>query len=64
MKLKVAILGSTGFIGKSLLNIISKNSNNFKVVFLSANKNYKTILKQAEKFKVENIVITNKVFCY
>ena len=62
MKLKVAILGSTGFIGKSLLNIISKNLNNFKVVFLSANKNYKTILKQAEKFKVENIVITNSKY--
>ena len=62
MKSKIAILGSTGFIGKALLKIISKDMDNFKVVFLSANKNYKTILKQAAKFKVKNIVITNNKY--
>ena len=45
---KIAILGSTGSIGKSLLNIISKDKNNFEIILLSANKNYKSILKQAK----------------
>ncbi len=57
--MKIAILGSTGSIGKSILNLIHKDPSSFKIVLLSANKNYKTILKQAEKFNVKNIVITN-----
>ena len=32
MKKKIAILGSTGSIGKSLLDIISKDKNNFEIV--------------------------------
>ena len=41
MKLKVAILGSTGSIGKSLLNVISKNKDKFLISLLTSNKNYK-----------------------
>ena len=41
MKKKIAILGSTGSIGKSLLDIISKDKNNFNVVLLTADKKYK-----------------------
>ena len=51
MKKKIAILGSTGSIGKTLINLILSNKNNFDVVLLTANKNYKTLLKQAEKLK-------------
>ena len=57
MKKKIAILGSTGSIGKTLLNIIDENKEIFQVNLLSANKNYKKILKQALKFKVKNIII-------
>ena len=57
---KVAILGSTGSIGKSLLKIINKNKKSFKIVLLTANKNNKVLLKQAIKFKVKNLIITNK----
>ena len=56
---KIAILGSTGSIGKSLLKIISKDIKKFKVVLLSANKNYIDLLKQANKFNVRNIIITD-----
>ena len=41
MKKKIAILGSTGSIGKSTLEVIKKNKKNFNVVLLSANNNYK-----------------------
>ena len=45
MKKKIAILGSTGSIGKTLIDIIDKNKKNFEIILLTANKNYKTLLK-------------------
>jgi 1-deoxy-D-xylulose-5-phosphate reductoisomerase len=60
MKKKIAILGSTGSIGKTLIEIIKKNKKNFHIVLLTADKNYKEILKQAEYFKVKNLIITNE----
>ena len=59
MKKKIAILGSTGSIGKSLLDIIEKDKKNFEIVLLTANKDYKNLLKQAKKFNVKNLIITN-----
>ena len=59
MKKKIAILGSTGSIGTTLLDIISKNKNEFKVELLSANKDYTLLLKQAKKFNVKNLIITD-----
>jgi len=60
MKKKIAILGSTGSIGKTLIEIIKKNKKNFDIVLLTADKNYKELLKQAEYFKVKNLIITNE----
>jgi 1-deoxy-D-xylulose-5-phosphate reductoisomerase len=60
MKKKIAILGSTGSIGKTLIEIIKKDKKKFDVVLLTANKNYKEVLKQVEYFKVKNIIITNE----
>ena len=54
MKKKIAILGSTGSIGKTLFNIIKKDKKNFEIVLLSADVNYKELLKQAKFFKVKN----------
>ncbi len=59
-KKKIALLGSTGSIGKSLIDIIKKDKKNFEIVLLSADSNYKELLKQAKKFKVKNLIITNK----
>ena len=60
MKKKIAILGSTGSIGKSLLNIISRDKKNFDISLLSTNKNYVELLKQAKLFNVKNLIIVNK----
>ena len=60
MKKKIAIFGSTGSIGKSLINIIKEDKKNFEVVLLSADKNYKELLKQAKIFKVKNLIVNNK----
>ena len=60
MKKKIAILGSTGSIGRNCLNIISRDKKNFKVELLTAKKNYKLLFKQAKKFSVKHIIITDK----
>ena len=60
MKKKIAILGSTGSIGKTLLKIISKDKNNFSILLLSANKNHRLLLKQAKNFNVKNVILTDK----
>ena len=59
MKLSVAILGSTGSIGKSTLSVISKNRN-YKIILLTTHKNSIKVLKQAIKYKVKNVIITNE----
>ena len=59
-KKKIAILGSTGSIGRSLLDIIKKEKKNFKIELLTANKNYKELIEQAKHFKVKNLIITDK----
>ena len=60
MKKKIAILGSTGSIGKILIEIIKKDKKNFDIVLLTAGKNYKEILKQTKYFNVKNLIITNE----
>ena len=56
---KIAILGSTGSIGKTLIDIIDKDKKNFKIILLSADKNHKSLLYQAKKLHVKNLIITN-----
>ena len=60
MKKNIAILGSTGSIGKSLIKIIKKDKKKFNIILLSANKNYKDILKQAKILNVKNLIIADK----
>ena len=55
MKKKICILGSTGSIGESTLNIISKDKKNFSVILLSGNNNYKLLISQAIKFNPKYI---------
>jgi len=59
MKKKIVILGSTGSIGKTLLNIIKNKKISFNVILLTANKDYKTLYTQAKKYGVKNLIITN-----
>ena len=62
MKKKIAILGSTGSIGKTSLKIIARDKKNFKLELLSAKTNYKLLISQAKKFNVKNIIITDKKY--
>ena len=70
MKKKICILGSTGSIGVSTLEVISKDKKNFDVILLSANSNYALLISQSKKFKPKYIYSNNffltekiKIFC-
>ena len=60
MKKKIVILGSTGSIGKCLINILKKDKKNFDVILLTANKDTIELFKQVQIFNVKNIIITNE----
>ena len=61
MKKKIAILGSTGSIGKTLIKILKKDKKKFDIKLLTANKNYKELIKQAKFFKVKNLIIQDEM---
>lgn len=51
MKKNVSILGSTGSIGKSALDILSGELSDYRVVALSARENIAQLAKQIKKFR-------------
>ena len=53
MKKKIAILGSTSSIGKSLLSIIKNDKKKFEIKLLTANTNYKDLIKQAKNLTLK-----------
>ena len=57
MKKKIIILGSTGSIGKTTINIIKKFPNNFNIIALSTNKNIALISNQSKLLNVKNLII-------
>ena len=59
MKKKILLLGSTGSIGKSTLNIIRNYKSKLEIVALSTNKNIKLIIKQSKEFGVKNLIIND-----
>ena len=60
MKKKIAILGSTGSVGKKTLDIIKKDKRNFDIFLLTANKNSRLLIEQIKEFNPKNIIITDK----
>ena len=54
---KIAVLGSTGSIGKQTLEVIEKNKDIFNLDLISANSNYKLLAKQANKFQPKVVII-------
>ena len=60
MTRKIIILGSTGSIGRTTINVIQKNKSFFDIILLTANKNYIKLLSQAKKLKCKNLIIFDK----
>ena len=56
---KISILGSTGSIGANTFQIIDKQKKDFKIILLSADKNFSLICKQIKKYKPKYFVIND-----
>lgn len=56
----IAILGSTGSVGKSTLDVIARNSEHFHVVALGARRSVNELLLQVKQFSPEYVVITDE----
>ncbi len=57
---KVAILGSTGSIGKQALEVIEKLQDEFIITALATNSNVELLIEQAKKFNPEILSIKSK----
>ena len=57
---KITILGSTGSIGCSALDVIGKNPERFQVVALTAGKNIALLKKQIKRFKPKVVAVSTK----
>jgi 1-deoxy-D-xylulose-5-phosphate reductoisomerase len=56
----IAILGSTGSIGRSTLAVIALHPEAFKVTMLGAHSSWQTIVEQALAFQVETVVLIDE----
>tara|TARA_Y100001970_G_scaffold250005_1_gene321172 strand:- start:5221 stop:6393 length:1173 start_codon:yes stop_codon:yes gene_type:complete len=58
-KKKIAILGSTGSIGRTSIQIFRKNKKKFNIILLSANSNYTVIKDQIKNIKPKYFIIND-----
>ncbi|MBT4332259.1 MAG: 1-deoxy-D-xylulose-5-phosphate reductoisomerase [Candidatus Cloacimonetes bacterium] len=56
---KIAVLGITGSIGLSTVEVVRKHPNDFQIVLASANSNYSKLFDFAAEFNITELVITN-----
>ncbi len=61
-KRRIAILGSTGSIGRQALEVIDQHPEHFEVSVLTANNSYELLIAQAIKFQPNSVVISNENF--
>ncbi len=56
----VCVLGSTGSIGQSTLDVVARHPDRFKVVALTADRNVERLHEQCLRFHPEKVVLVNK----
>jgi 1-deoxy-D-xylulose-5-phosphate reductoisomerase len=59
-KKQIAILGSTGSIGRQTLEVIASQPDHFSVELLTAGNNAELLIEQAIEFKPNTVVIANQ----
>jgi 1-deoxy-D-xylulose-5-phosphate reductoisomerase len=55
----IAILGSTGSIGRSTLAVIGLHPDRFRVAMLGANSSWQTLVEQAQRFEPDVVVLVD-----
>ena len=58
--MNIAILGSTGSIGKNSLEVVKGLAGNFRILALSANSNTEILSQQIRKFNPEYVCVNDK----
>ncbi|MHB1564066.1 MAG: 1-deoxy-D-xylulose-5-phosphate reductoisomerase [Leptospirillum sp.] len=58
----LSVLGSTGSIGRSALDIVLKHPDRFQVLAMAAGKNLDVIIEQARLFKPEILSVSEEVY--
>lgn len=58
----IAILGSTGSIGKQTLEVVEEHPDLFEVYAITANRSADLLIEQARKFKPEVVVIADETY--
>ena len=48
--IRIAILGSTGSIGRSALEVVARHCDQFEIVGLAANSNFSLLIEQVARF--------------
>jgi 1-deoxy-D-xylulose-5-phosphate reductoisomerase len=56
----ICILGATGSIGVSTLDVVSRHPEHYKVIALTANKNIDTLFEQCLKHRPSIVVIVDE----
>lgn len=56
----VSVLGSTGSIGRNVLDVVDRLKDKYRVVALAAGRNIELLKKQIEKFRPELVSVINK----
>ena len=59
-KRRIAILGSTGSIGRQTLDVVRQHPDLFEVELITANNSSSTLIEQALEFDVNHVVICNE----
>lgn len=62
MAKRIAILGSTGSIGKNALQVIEALGGDYEVTALTAHSSFKLLAQQVRKFKPKYVALTNTHF--
>lgn len=57
--MKIVVLGSTGSIGESTLEVVRRSQGKITIVGLAAHSNHEKLKAQAEEFKVKHTVLTS-----
>ena len=59
-KKKITILGCSGSVGRSTLDIVNNHPDKFEIVGLTINKDYLTLIKQIKIFNPKVVAIKNE----
>ena len=55
----IALLGSTGSIGKNTLEVVRNNPDKLKIISLTAGKNWQLLAEQAREFKPSFVALAD-----